>query len=105
MTKRKGEMTSAAIDRDWPHQVALRSEVTVREFHVIEAFCKDLSRCPRGHSVCTAEGWWNVYCFARRDDAAKFMARFGGETLNPADPARAGALRRRRPPSPPSPRS
>src|SRR5262249_1632327 len=38
---RKGELTPVGVDRGWPHQVALRSDVAVRDFHMIHAFCKD----------------------------------------------------------------
>jgi hypothetical protein len=77
-------MTSAAVDRGWPHQVALRSDVVVKDFHVIHDFCRALSLCPRGHSVNDRRDWYRVYCFAEAGDAASFMGRFGGERFDPA---------------------
>ena len=39
---------------------------------------------PRGHRVYHDGRWFNIYCFAVAADAEKFMARFGGEKLDPA---------------------
>src|SRR5262252_9143968 len=50
MIYRKGELSPAAVDRGWPHQVALRSDQVMRDFHVIDGFCRQLSLCARGHS-------------------------------------------------------
>ena len=85
MSRRKGELTRAGIDRGWPHQVALSAELTRRDFKLIQDFCRDLSLCPRGHSVFHEGEWWNVYCFAVEDHAANFTGRFGGERFHPAD--------------------
>jgi hypothetical protein len=85
---RKGELSPAAVDRGWPHQVALRADVMVRDFRLIADFCRDLSLCPRGHSVNDGKEWYTVYCFAAAEDATKFIARFGGERFNPADRGR-----------------
>jgi hypothetical protein len=46
-------------------------------------FCKDLSLCPRGHSVMWEDEWYKVFCFAEPAHAERFMARFGGETFDP----------------------
>jgi hypothetical protein len=84
MIYRKGELSAAMIDRDWPHQVALpASQSAGGRYKTIHAFCEDLSLCPRGHSVVHEGEWFNVYCFADRGDAEKFMQRFGGEKFNP----------------------
>jgi hypothetical protein len=91
MGRRKGELTSAGIDQGWPHQVALPSTQVRSNFHAIQAFCRDLSLCPRGHSVFHANEWFHVYCFAEAEHAAKFMTRFGGERFNPADRGRGTA--------------
>ena len=84
MVYRKGELSPAAVDRGWPHQIALRDDLVRRDFHVIEAFCRALSLCPRGHAVNDGRDWYRVYCFAEAEDAAKFTARFGGESFDPA---------------------
>ena len=52
-------------------------------YKTIHAFCKDLSLCPRGHSVFHEDQWFNVYCFAEASDAENFMKRFGGEKFSP----------------------
>jgi len=81
---RKGELSPAAVDRGWPHQVALpESASRGGGYKTIHDFCKALSLCPRGHSVCRDGEWFKIYCFADAADAEKFMARFGGEKFDP----------------------
>ena len=84
MIYRKGELSPAAIDRGWPHQVALPASACQGEgYKVIHTFCQDLSLCPRGHSVINEGEWFTIYCFAEAGDAVKFIAKFGGETFDP----------------------
>lgn len=92
MTRRKGEMRGWHIDKGWPHQVAVHQSVTVGKAHeAVRDFCKDLSLAPRRHSFAREDGWWNVWCFATREDAEKFQARFGGEFMEPKDRPKWGA--------------
>jgi len=83
VTYRKGELSPATVDGGWPHQVALRAEQVMRDFRVIDEFCRELSLCARGHSVNDGKDWYKVFCFAEPEDAAAFMARFGGERFDP----------------------
>ena len=84
MVYRKGELSPDAVDRRWPHQVALpESACRGGGYKTIHDFCKDLSLCPRGHSVCRDAQWFKIYCFADAADAEKFRARFGGEKFDP----------------------
>jgi hypothetical protein len=89
MVYRKGELSSAAIDRGWPHQVALPESASLGDgYKAIHDFCKDLSLCSRGHSVVRNNEWFNVYCFSDSADADKFMSQFGGEKFDPAQRGR-----------------
>lgn len=81
--RRKGELSGKKIDAGWPHQVALPSSVTVREFEIIRAFVSSLSVSPRGHSFFRDGLDYNVYCFADPEHAERFRARFGGEPMTP----------------------
>jgi hypothetical protein len=84
MIYRKGELSPAAVDRGWPHQVALPASACEQGgYSAIHAFCRDLSICPRGHSVFHNGLWFNVYCFAEAADAVKFMKQFRGERFDP----------------------
>jgi hypothetical protein len=95
MVYRKGELTPAAIDRGWPHQVALREAACTGANHKIHLdFCKDLSLCPRGHSVYHDDTTWRVFCFADPAHAALFRERFGGEPFDPKDRGRGAAWAR-----------
>ena len=85
MVYRKGELSPTKIDRGGPHQVALPASASLNGGHKnIHEFCKDLSLCPRGHSVFHDGQWFNVYCFSEVADAQKFLEKFGGEKFDPA---------------------
>jgi hypothetical protein len=92
MVYRKGELSPAAIDRGWPHQVALREAACMGANHKVHLdFCKDLSLCPRGHSVYHEHTTWRVFCFADPAHAALFREKFGGEPFDPKDRGRGSA--------------
>jgi len=82
MVRRKKEMTSAAIDRGWPYQVALEARLSMGDrYYTVHYFCRDLSLCPRGHHFYRDGKDFNVYCFAKREDAELFKAKFGGDEI------------------------
>jgi len=81
---RRGELNKDTIDRDWPHQVALRADrCTGHNYVTLRLFCEGLSLCPRGHSFFRDGIDITVFCFAERADAETFQQRFGGEFLDP----------------------
>jgi hypothetical protein len=66
----KGELSSAAIDREWPHQVVLPARLCERDgYNEIHEFCRDLTLCSRGHSLYHDSQWFHVYCFKEAPDA------------------------------------
>ena len=72
------------VDSDWPHQVALPASLSLTGgYELIREFCKDMSLCPRGHSVFHDGQWFNVYCFSDQTDAEKFLKKCGGERFDP----------------------
>lgn len=81
MVRRKGELSPADVNREWPHQVAVPEKISVGpSYKVVHDFCKELSLCPKGHAFKSMDReWWNVFCFAEREHAEKFKQRFGGE--------------------------
>jgi hypothetical protein len=89
VSARKGELTAAGIDRGWPFQVALDSALcTDKQTAIQDEFCKGLSRCVRGHSLCHDDKTLVVQCFSLKEDAEKFMAQFGGEWSDPRERGR-----------------
>ena len=83
---RRGELSKATIDRDWPHQVALPAyRCTGGNYVTIRIFCEGLSLCDRGHSFYRNGMDMNVFCFAVREHAEQFRERFGGEFIDPRD--------------------
>src|SRR5437870_10877932 len=82
--KRKGELSPARVDREWPHQVMLPADQCLGQHNVIAEFCANLSLCPRGHSLVVSDKWHRVFCFAEIAHAEKFQGRFGGEWFDPA---------------------
>jgi hypothetical protein len=87
--RRKGELSAAAVDRDWPHQVVLPARVNERGgYNEIHEFCRDLTLCSRGHPLYHDGQWFHVYCFKEAADAQKFMERFSGERFDPSQRGR-----------------
>ena len=84
--RRKGELSSAAIDHGWPHQVVLPARLCERDgYNEIHMFCRDLTLYSRGHALYHDGQWFHVYCFKEAADAQKFMERFGGEKFDPIE--------------------
>ena len=94
--RRKGELSAAMIDRDWPHQVAIDAASSTGAVHVrILAFCKPLSLARRGHTFVENGRYVSVYCFAVPEHADAFMREFGGRIIDPKDRPRWPGGRRR----------
>ena len=79
MRRRKGELSPARIDREFPHQIIVPcSLLSGGHYHFVRYFCDGLSAAPRGHSVVKDDEWHQVFCFRERADAELFRLRFGG---------------------------
>ena len=84
MVYRKGELSKGTMDRQWPHQVALRADqCTGHNYVTIRLFCEGLSLCPRTHSFRRDDTDMLIFCFAQRAHAEQFRDRFGGESIDP----------------------
>jgi hypothetical protein len=82
MVYRKGELTCAGIDREWPHQVALSAEyVCGRQYMILHRFCNGLSVCPRHQSYRKDGQEFVVYCFKELSDAQLFQMHFDVELM------------------------
>jgi hypothetical protein len=96
MTLRIGQLPSMArINRDYPHQVALpplnESEDPGRAERIVIYFqAHRISPSPRGFGVQLGEQQWDVYCFAKQDEADAFRVAFGGSWCPPSERGRRG---------------
>ena len=83
MVYRKGELSKTQINRDWPYQVALRADrCTGAQYAIVHGFCNGLSLCRRGHYFRRDDIGFNVFCFAEKDHAEMFCAKFGGQIVD-----------------------
>jgi len=88
MTRRKGELTPAGIDRSWPHQIALLAELSLGKLGAEQDdFCHGnrLLRCQRFHFVTFEDKSYVVHCFATKANAQTFLDRYGGEWFDPRE--------------------
>ena len=98
MVYRKGELTKARINRDWPHQLALPVEVaTGKAYTILDRFCRGLSVCPRQQHYWRDGVEHIAYCFRERSDAEYVQVYFGGEFV---DPSALGSWSKLTPPPP-----
>lgn len=82
--RRKGELSPAAIDRTYPHQIAVPSLVVSGSFAALQAWLPERSAAPRRRSVVGPDDeWWTIFAFKAADDAADFKAQFGGIDYDP----------------------
>ena len=73
-------------DRGWPYQVALPAgRCTDKNGEIYGAFCRShgLSLGELGHSFRRFGREFQVFYFAKKEDALVFLMNFGGETLDP----------------------
>jgi len=86
MVYRKGELSKAMMERDWPHQVALPAYRCLgHNYLTMRFFCEGegLSLCPHTHSLRRGDQDMLVFCFAQRQHAEQFHESFDGEFIDP----------------------
>lgn len=90
MGRRKGELSSSEMDRQYPHQVmVLASSVAgIEGGKKLEAALEGLRVCPRHHSLTKDDQWRTVFCFSEMAHADLFRERFGGEPFDPSSRGR-----------------
>ena len=84
MSRRRGEMSPAQLDREYPHQVMVPADwhltLPAQGFYLQG---RKLSLAPRHHSVYVGGSWRTIYCFAEAADADLFCAHVAGERFDP----------------------
>ncbi len=82
--RRKGELSSGALDRGWPYQVAVR-QIDGQNIGVVSAVGALSSLCWRRRRVHDGQHEFAIFCFADRDQAAQFRETLGAEDFDPRD--------------------
>jgi hypothetical protein len=78
-------MSKGMMDRQWPHQIALPAYRCLgHNYLTMRFFCEGerLSLCPR-ITFRRDDRDMLVFCFAQRQHAEQFRARFDGEFIDP----------------------
>ena len=85
MRPRKDQLTTARIDREYPHQVELPAQLCRDDNEAqMQEFCSHLRTAPRGRWFRKEGAWFVRRCFASPEDAEAFQRQFGGERVDVA---------------------
>lgn len=83
------KLTVQAINRGWPHQIALLAEFSDGSLLGEQAlFCNRLLRCTEVLRLTHDGQLYNIHCFATKAGASAFMSKFGGEWFDPTERGR-----------------
>lgn len=79
MSRRKGELSKAGVDRDWPWQVPVKADTVSARHAEITAAADALGACKRNGSIVIHGAWHVVFCFADEPSALSFAATWSAE--------------------------
>lgn len=82
--RRRGELSPARMDREWPHQVAVR-RIPGQNLGHINACGPLSSLCWRRHSVNDGQHSYEILCFSDPAQAQQFCEAVRGERFDPRD--------------------
>jgi hypothetical protein len=83
MIRRKGEITRADLECDWPHHVALPAEKVfgLTNSELVRSVAASLSTTPLTYTLRRDDLRFVVFCFSKSENAEAFAKRFCGERL------------------------
>jgi hypothetical protein len=83
-TRRKGELTRARLNREWPHHVAVPAEKVrgLANSAAVRGVAAALSVAPLTYPLTRDDRDFVVFCFAVPEAAQLFADSVGGERLN-----------------------
>ena len=82
MTRTRGQLSRALLNREYPHQVLVRAKnVGGKALDKVSDFHVKLGVTRKSCSVRKDDARYLLFCFADREHAKLFQAMFGGELL------------------------
>jgi hypothetical protein len=85
MTRAKGQLSRALLNREYPHQVLVPAEnVGGKTIDKVADFHVKLGIPTKSRSIRKGDAWYALYCFADREHVKLFQAIFGGEVVTQA---------------------
>lgn len=88
MAKRKGQLTPAQIDREYPAKAILAALDHSARWREIDTFKAQRDGAPLGHSMVIEDVQHVVTCFRDEGAADEFVSKFGGRRFDPSTRSR-----------------
>jgi hypothetical protein len=83
MTRARGQSSRSLLNREYPHQVLVLSDsITGKTLDKVIVFHAQRDIPMKTRAARQDDRWYDLYCFADPEHAARFQGEFGGEIIN-----------------------